>query len=61
MEPAMTFADLPLPLAQRGFLERFIAACAAGTEYGVFRRGHRAVSKLLDGFSVMVNEVLDAT
>jgi Uma2 family endonuclease len=33
---------------------------ASYTEYGVFRRGDRAVSKLLDGFSVRVDEVLDA-
>lgn len=30
------------------------------TEHGVFGRGDRAVSKLLDGFSVSVDEVLDA-
>jgi Uma2 family endonuclease len=29
-------------------------------EYGVFQRGQRAASKLLDGFSVSVDEVLDA-
>jgi Uma2 family endonuclease len=29
-------------------------------EHGVFRRGDQAVSKLLDGFSVTVDEVLDA-
>lgn len=33
---------------------------ASYTEHGVFRPGDRAVSKLLDGFSVMVEEVLDA-
>lgn len=33
---------------------------ASYAEYGVFRRGDRAVSKLLDGFSVRVDEVLDA-
>jgi Uma2 family endonuclease len=33
---------------------------AAYAEYGIFHRGDRAVSKLLDGFSVMVDEVLDA-
>jgi Uma2 family endonuclease len=35
----------------------------AGTtyvEHGVFRRGEQAVSKLLDGFSVSVDEVFDA-
>lgn len=30
------------------------------TEYGVFKRGDRAVSQLLNGFSVHVDEVLDA-
>jgi hypothetical protein len=30
------------------------------TEHGIFQRGDRAVSKLLDGFSVSVAEVLDA-
>jgi MFS family permease len=30
------------------------------TEHGIFHRGDRAVSKLLDGFSVSVAEVLDA-
>jgi len=34
---------------------------AAYTEHGVFRRGERATSKLLDGFSVSVDAVLDAT
>jgi Uma2 family endonuclease len=29
-------------------------------EHGVFLRGQRAASKLLDGFSVSVDEVLDA-
>ncbi len=33
----------------------------AYTECGVFQRGARAVSKLLDGFGVSVDEVLDAT
>lgn len=32
----------------------------AYTEHGVFHRGERATSKLLDGFSVSVDEVLDA-
>jgi Uma2 family endonuclease len=32
----------------------------AYTVHGVFQRGDRAASKLLDGFSVSVNEVLDA-
>jgi Uma2 family endonuclease len=32
----------------------------AYTEHGVFQRGNRALSKLLDGFSVSVDEVLDA-
>jgi Uma2 family endonuclease len=30
------------------------------TEYGVFGRGDLAVSKLLDGFSMSVDDVLDA-
>lgn len=34
---------------------------ATYTEHGVFQRGERAVSKLLDGFSVSVDEVFDAT
>ncbi len=33
---------------------------AVYTEYGVFKRGEHAMSKLLNGFSVSVNEVLDA-
>jgi Uma2 family endonuclease len=33
----------------------------AYAEHGAFGRGERAVSKLLDGFGVHVNEVLDAT
>lgn len=33
---------------------------ATYSEHGVFGRGDRAVSKLLDGFSVSVDEVLDA-
>lgn len=32
----------------------------AYAEHGVFARGQRATSKLLDGFSVSVDEVLDA-
>jgi Uma2 family endonuclease len=32
----------------------------AYVEYGVFHRGERTASKLLSGFSVSVNEVLDA-
>jgi Uma2 family endonuclease len=32
----------------------------AYAEYGVFHRGDRAISKLLDGFSMSVDEVLDA-
>lgn len=33
----------------------------AYAEHGVFRRGDRASSKILDGFSVNVDEVFDAT
>lgn len=33
---------------------------ASYVAYGVFCRGDRAVTKLLDGFSVMVDEVLNA-
>jgi Uma2 family endonuclease len=33
---------------------------AAYTQHGVFGRGERAASRLLDGFSVSVDEVLDA-
>ena len=32
----------------------------AYVEHGIFQRGDRAVSKLLDGFSMSVDEVLDA-
>ena len=34
---------------------------ATYAEHGVFRRGDRATSRLLDGFQVRVDEVLDAT
>lgn len=33
---------------------------AAYVEHGVFRRGERAASKLIDGFTVSVDEVFDA-
>lgn len=33
---------------------------AAYVEYGVFRRGDRAASKIIDGFAVSVDEVFDA-
>lgn len=37
-----------------------VLAGATYVEHGVFRRGEQAVSKLLDGFSVSVDEVFDA-
>lgn len=64
--------EKPLDYAEAGIPEYWIVNPLTDTitvmvldgtsyvEYGVFRRGDRAVSKLLDGFSVRVDEVLDA-
>jgi Uma2 family endonuclease len=71
-KPKRDTEEKPLDYAEAGIPEYWIVNPLTDTitvmvldgasyaKYGVFRRGDRAVSKLLDGFSVMVNEVLDA-
>lgn len=71
-KPKRDTEEKPLDYAEAGIPEYWIVNPLTDTitvmvldgasyaEYGIFRRGDRAVSKLLDGFSVMVDEVLDA-
>jgi hypothetical protein len=40
--------------------KRLIIGGESYTEHGVFHRGDQATSKLLEGFSASVDEVLDA-
>jgi Uma2 family endonuclease len=70
--PERDTEERPLDYAEAGIPEYWIVNPLTDTitvmvldgasyaEYGVFRRGDRAISKLLDGFSVRVDEVLDA-
>jgi len=72
-KPKRDTEEKPLDYAEAGIPEYWIVNPLTDTitvmvldgasyvEYGVFRRDDRAVSKLLDGFSVRVDEVLDAT
>ncbi|NCC35751.1 MAG: Uma2 family endonuclease, partial [Chloroflexia bacterium] len=71
--PTRDTDEKPLDYAEAGILEYWIVNPltatitvlvldgAAYVTYGVFARGERARSKLLDGFSVSVDEVFDAT
>jgi Uma2 family endonuclease len=71
-KPKRDTEEKPLEYAQAGIPEYWIINPLNDTitvlvldgeayvEHGVFQRGDRAVSKLLDGFSLSVDEVLDA-
>jgi Uma2 family endonuclease len=71
-KPKRDTKEKPLDYAEAGIPEYWIVNPLTDTitvmvldgasyaEYGVFCRGDRAGSKLLDGFSVSVDEVLDA-
>ncbi|PDV99666.1 Uma2 family endonuclease [Candidatus Chloroploca asiatica] len=71
--PTRDTDEKPLDYAEAGFLEYWIVNPltatiivlvlddAAYVTYGVFARGERARSKLIDDFSVSVDEVFDAT
>jgi len=71
-KPVRDTEEKPLDYAEAGIPEYWIVnplkstitvlvlADEAYAEHGVFHRGDRAVSKLLNGFSVSVDEVLDA-
>jgi Uma2 family endonuclease len=71
-KPTRDTKDKPREYAEAGIPEYWIVNPLAETitvlvlegeeyaEHGVFHRGDRAASKLLDGFSVSVDEVLDA-
>jgi Uma2 family endonuclease len=72
-KPTRDTEEKPVEYAQAGILEYWIVnplddtitvLALDGSTYqahGVFHRGERAPSKLLDGFSVAVDEVFDAT
>jgi Uma2 family endonuclease len=71
-KPKRDTEEKPLDYAEAGIPEYWIVNPLTDTitvlvldgesyaEHGVFRRGHHAMSKLLDGFRVSVDEVLDA-
>jgi Uma2 family endonuclease len=71
-KPKRDIEEKPLDYAEAGIPEYWIVnplndtitvlvlLGEAYTERGVFQRGDRAISKLLDGFSVSVDEVFDA-
>jgi Uma2 family endonuclease len=71
-KPERDTEEKPLDYAETGIPEYWIVNPLKSTitvlvledeayvEHGVFRRGEQAKSKLLDGFSVSVDEVLDA-
>lgn len=71
-KPTRDTKDKPREYAEAGIPEYWIVNPLTNTitvlalegedyvEHGVFRRGERAMSKLLEGFSVSVNQVLDA-
>lgn len=71
-KPTRDTAEKPLDYAEAGIPEYWIVNPIMDTitvlmlagdtyvEHGVFQRGDRAVSKLLEGFDVSVDEVLDA-
>lgn len=70
-KPTRDTEEKPLDYAEAGIPEYWIVNPLKDTitvlvldgdeyiEYGVFHRGERAVSKLLEGFSVSVDQVLD--
>jgi Uma2 family endonuclease len=70
--PARDTEEKPLDYAEAGIPEYWIVNPLTDTitvlvlegetytTYGVFRRGDRALSKLIDGFDVRVDEVFDA-
>lgn len=71
-KPERDTEEKPIDYAEAGIPEYWIVNPLTSTitvlvldgeaysEHGVFQRGQRAASKLLDGFSVSVDEVLDA-
>jgi Uma2 family endonuclease len=71
-KPKRDTEEKPLDYAEAGILEYWIVNPLTDTitvlvlegetyaEHSVFQRGDKATSKLLDGFSVRVSEVLDA-
>jgi Uma2 family endonuclease len=71
-KPKRDTEEKPLDYAEAGILEYWIVNPLTDTitvlvldgeayaEHGVFHRGDQATSKLLEGFSVSVDEVLDA-
>lgn len=71
-KPKRDTEEKPIDYAEAGIPEYWIVNPLTDTitvlvldgesyvEHGVFRRGDHAISKLLDGFRVSVDEVLDA-